>query len=62
MRAALESRLAALEARLIEPTKPRKSLLPHWLMEDLEKQGVRFDASGYPENLRMESRPLNRSG
>jgi len=30
--------------------------------QDLEKQGVRFDASGYPENLRMESRPLNRSG
>ena len=67
MRAALKSRLAALEARLIEPTaieptKPRKSLLPHWLMEDLEKQGVRFDASGYPENLSMKSGPLNRSG
>jgi hypothetical protein len=44
MRAALESRLAALEARLIEPTEPRKSLLPPWLMEELEKQGVGLDA------------------
>jgi hypothetical protein len=56
-RAALESRLAALEARLIEPTEPRKSLLPHWLMEELEKQGVRFVASGYPEKFRMGSEP-----
>ena len=44
MRAALESRLVALEARLIEPTEPRKSVLPPWLMEELEKQGVGFDA------------------
>jgi hypothetical protein len=52
-RATLESRLAALEARLIEPTEPRKSLVPPWLMDELEKS-VRLDASGYPEKIRME--------
>jgi hypothetical protein len=57
MRAALESRLAALEARLIEPTGPRKSLLPLWLIEEFGKQSVRFDASGYPEKVGMESEP-----
>ena len=53
---ALESRLAALEARFIEPTGPRKSLLPPWLMEECEMQGARFDVSSYPETG-MESEP-----
>jgi hypothetical protein len=43
---------------MIEPTGPRKSLLPSWLVDDLvQKQGVRFDASGYPEKIGMESSP-----
>jgi hypothetical protein len=52
---ALASRLEALESRLIEPSEPRKSLLPHWLIEELKKQGVRFDAFGYPKKIGMES-------
>jgi hypothetical protein len=26
-------------------------LLPAWLIEEAEKQGVRFDASGFPEKI-----------
>src|SRR5260370_11076600 len=33
---------------------PRKSLLPAWLVEELQSQGVRFDAAACPE-----PRPMN---
>lgn len=58
---ALASRLEALEARLIELSEPRKSLLPHWLIEEVKKQGVRFDAFGYPQEDRNGIR-LNLTG
>jgi hypothetical protein len=45
MRPAILGRLKALEAKSPNPTKPGKGLLPAWLMEKLEEQGVRFDAS-----------------
>ena len=54
-RSGLQQRLKALEAKSPDPTEPRKALLPAWLIEELGKQGVRLDASGYPEMFGMES-------
>ena len=54
-RSGLQRRLKALEAKSPNPTEPRKSLLPSWLNEELGKQNVRLDASGYPEKVGMES-------
>jgi hypothetical protein len=51
MRSALLGRLKALEAKSPDPTESQKPLLPAWLTEELEKQGVRFDASGFPEKI-----------
>jgi hypothetical protein len=42
----LESRLRALEQRVQEETRLPKALLPNWLMEELEAQGLRSDAAG----------------
>ena len=55
----LNLRLKALEERLPDETKPRKALLPEWLMEDLRQQGVRFDASGRPEKRSLEEKALD---
>jgi hypothetical protein len=49
MRQRLNLRLKALEKWLPDESKPHKALLPEWLMEDLREQGIRFDASGWPE-------------
>ena len=54
-RSGLQQRLKALEAKSPDSTEPRKSLLPPWLIEELGKQSVRLDASGYPEKVGMES-------
>ena len=54
----LHLRLKALEERLPDETKPRKALLPEWLMEDLRQQGMRFDASGRPEKSSLEEKAL----
>ena len=53
----LHLRLKALEKWLPDETKPRKALLPEWLMEDLRQQGIRFDASGLPEKSSLEEKP-----
>jgi hypothetical protein len=34
-----------------DPTESQKPLLPAWLIEEAEKQGVRFDASGFREKI-----------
>ena len=56
MRERLNLRLKTLEERLPDQTKPHKTLLPEWLMEDLRQQGVRFDASGRPEKSSLEEK------
>jgi hypothetical protein len=56
----LNLRLKALEMRLPDQAKPRKALLPEWLMEDLRQQGVRFDASGRPEKSSLEEKAIER--
>ena len=45
----LNLRMKALEKWLTDGTKPHKALLPEWLVEDLRRQGMRFDASGWRE-------------
>ena len=49
MRSALLRRLKALEEKSPDPTESQKSLVPPWVIREAEKQGVRFDASGFPE-------------
>ncbi len=39
------ARLEKLEARRSEPTEPRKSLLPSWLIDEFQKQGFRMPAA-----------------
>ena len=56
MRVQLHLRLKALEKWLPDETKPRKALLPEWLMEDLRQQGIRFDASGRPEKSSFQEK------
>ena len=47
MRSGLKLRVKALEARILEPIRQRKALIPDWLAEDLQKQGVRFNGLGF---------------
>ena len=49
----LESRVRALEERAPDPTKPLKAIVPEWLIEDLEAEGIRFD----PTHQRIISVP-----
>ena len=44
----LNFRLRALERRHGDATKPRKAMVSSWLLEDMLKQGLPFDASGRP--------------
>jgi hypothetical protein len=43
-----------LEQRVPAAAKPTKAILPAWLVEELGKQGFRFDSSGRPD---MSSTP-----
>ena len=61
MRSSLLRRLRALEAKSPDPTELQKPLLPAWLIEEAKKQGVRFDASGFPEKVEWNP-ALNRWG
>ena len=45
----VRSRLRELERRLPEGDKPLKPPLPQWLVSELQKENVRFDASGRPD-------------
>ena len=44
----LEFRLRVLERRHGDATRPRKALVPAWLLEDMRKEGLPFDVSGRP--------------
>ena len=56
----LHWRLKALEKWLPDETKPHKSLLHEWLVEDLRQQGIRFDASGRPEKSSLQEKASER--
>jgi hypothetical protein len=55
-RSGLQQRLKALEAKSPDPTELQKALLPAWLIDELEKQGVRLDAPGLPREGRNGTR------
>ena len=38
-------RIELLEQRMPDPEKPRKSLVPEWLLEEWRAHGLTFDAS-----------------
>ena len=49
MRKELILRVKALEQLLPDDARATKTVLPEWLVEELGKQGFRFDASGRPD-------------
>jgi hypothetical protein len=58
MQKALLKRLIALEARMRCLTKPRKSMIPDWLLKRWAEEGPRPDASGELdlESMKEDSR------
>jgi hypothetical protein len=44
-----EFQAAYREARLPDDARATKTVIPEWLVEELGKQGFRFDASGRPD-------------
>ena len=59
MRKELIFRIRALEQRLPDEARATKAVLPEWLVEELEKQGFRFDASGRPEMTSVSAGPAD---
>ena len=49
MRSQILQRLRMLEARLPPESGPKKAPLPEWLMEEFQKEGVRFNSLGLPD-------------
>jgi hypothetical protein len=49
MQKQLQLRVKALEQLLPHDAGATKTVLPEWLIEELRKQGFRFDASGRPD-------------
>ena len=47
MRSRLLRRVKALAERMVQLTKEPKSLMPDWLAEDLQKQGIQFNSAGF---------------
>jgi hypothetical protein len=46
MRETILKRLKALETRRVEAGRPRKPMLPGWLLENLVGQGYKLNAHG----------------
>ena len=45
----LQSRLKMLEQQLSQTAAPTKSVLPAWLVEQLQGQGIPFTSEGRPD-------------
>ena len=52
-------RIKALEQRLPDEAGVTKTVIPEWLIDDLGKQGFRFDASGRPDMTSISARPVD---
>ena len=52
-------RVKALEERLPDEAGATKTVIPEWLIEELRKQGFRFDASGRPDMTSVSARPVD---
>ena len=49
MRRQIQVRLKMLEQRLPKTAEPTKAVLPAWLVEQLQNQGIPFHADGRPD-------------
>ena len=49
----LQSRLKMLEKQLSQTAAPTKSVLPAWLVEQLQSQGIPFTSDGRPDLTSM---------
>jgi hypothetical protein len=49
MQKQLQSRLKMLEQQLSQTAGPTKSVLPAWLVEQLQDQGIPFTSDGRPD-------------
>ncbi len=52
-------RIKALEQRLPDEAAATKTVIPEWLIEELGKQGFRFDASGRPDMTSVSAGPVD---
>ena len=59
MRKELIFRVKALEQRLPDDAGATKTVIPEWLVEELRKQGFRFDASGRPDMTSVSAGPVD---
>ena len=59
MRRELIFRIKALEQRLPDEAAATKTVIPEWLIEELRKQGFRFDASGRPDMTSVSARSVD---
>jgi hypothetical protein len=51
-------RIKAPERQLPDDATSAKTVLPEWLVEELGKQGFRFDASGRPDMPSVSAGPV----
>ena len=49
MQRQLQARLKTLEQRLPKAATPTKAVLPAWLVEQLQSQGIPFHGDGRPD-------------
>ena len=49
MRRQIQARLKTLEQRLHKAATPTKAVLPAWLVEQLQNQGIPFHTDGRPD-------------
>ena len=49
MRRQIQARLKMLEQRLPKTAVPAKAVLPAWLVEQLQSQGIPFHSDGRPD-------------
>jgi hypothetical protein len=54
-------RIELLEQRMPDPEKPRKSLVPEWLLEEWIQQGLQIDATDDEAVLRAVPRRRSQS-
>jgi hypothetical protein len=52
-------RVKTLEQRLPGEAGATKTVIPEWLIEELQKQGFRFDASGRPDMTSGSAGPVD---
>jgi hypothetical protein len=54
----LSLRLKKIERRLPGPSQPTKKIVPEWLIEEFQKQGIGVAADGRPEPVAKAPPPV----